>query len=59
MAHVRDRHILPILGKRLKLWPILGLIGPRQVGGYNSFHGAKAVSLKTILVRITLKIFGL
>ncbi len=32
MPHQRARHILPILKKRLKLWPVLGVVGPRQVG---------------------------
>lgn len=32
MPHTRKRQILPLLVKRLKLWPVLGLIGARQTG---------------------------
>jgi predicted AAA+ superfamily ATPase len=32
MAHRRSRHIYSSLAKRQKLWPILGVLGPRQVG---------------------------
>jgi predicted AAA+ superfamily ATPase len=30
--HIRERHILSILLKRNKIFPVLGIIGPRQVG---------------------------
>ncbi len=30
--HTRDRHIRAILSKRAKVFPVLGVIGPRQVG---------------------------
>ena len=30
--HTRKRHILAILKKRAKIFPVLGLLGPRQVG---------------------------
>ena len=30
--HFRQRHIQPILSKRAKIFPVVGLIGPRQVG---------------------------
>lgn len=32
MPHERPRHLLPVLLKRLRLWPILGLLGARQIG---------------------------
>lgn len=32
MPHQRSRHILPLLLKRLKLWPVVGVLGARQVG---------------------------
>lgn len=32
MPHQRSRLLLPILVKRLKLWPILGVLGVRQSG---------------------------
>ncbi|MBF0491607.1 MAG: AAA family ATPase [Deltaproteobacteria bacterium] len=32
MPHQRARHVLPLLLKRLKLWPVLGILGARQVG---------------------------
>lgn len=32
MPHQRSRHLLPQALKRLKLWPVLGVLGPRQVG---------------------------
>lgn len=32
MPHSRSRSLLPVLLKRRKLWPVLGIIGPRQVG---------------------------
>lgn len=32
MPHQRSRHILPLLLKRSKLWPVLGVLGMRQVG---------------------------
>ena len=32
MPHQRNRHILNLVLKRLKLWPVLALLGPRQVG---------------------------
>lgn len=32
MPHPRARHLLPLLSKRLRLWPVLGVLGPRQVG---------------------------
>lgn len=32
MPHSRVRHLFPLLSKRLKLWPVLGVLGPRQVG---------------------------
>lgn len=30
--HRRARHILAIFKKRARIWPVLGLLGPRQVG---------------------------
>lgn len=30
--HLRTRHIQGILSKRIKIFPVLGIIGPRQVG---------------------------
>ncbi len=30
--HHRKRHILNILSKRIKIFPVLGIVGPRQVG---------------------------
>ena len=30
--HHRKRHILDILSKRAKIFPVVGLVGPRQVG---------------------------
>lgn len=32
MPHQRSRHILNLILKRLKLWPVLAVLGPRQVG---------------------------
>lgn len=32
MPHQRSRHLFPILLKRRKLWPVVGVIGARQVG---------------------------
>ena len=32
MAHERKRHIYDIIQKRAKLWPVVGIIGPRQCG---------------------------
>jgi len=32
MPHQRLRQIIPVIQKRLKLWPVLGLIGVRQSG---------------------------
>ena len=32
MPHQRNRHLLPILEKRLKLFPIVGVLGARQTG---------------------------
>lgn len=30
--HIRERHIEAVLKKRRRIWPILGVLGPRQVG---------------------------
>lgn len=30
--HHRKRHILPVLSKRAKIFPVVGVVGPRQVG---------------------------
>lgn len=30
--HYRSRHVINIISKRAKLFPVLGLVGPRQVG---------------------------
>lgn len=30
--HLRKRHIQTILSKRIKIFPVLGIVGPRQVG---------------------------
>jgi predicted AAA+ superfamily ATPase len=32
MAHIRERAIQGQLKKRLRLWPVIGVLGPRQVG---------------------------
>ena len=32
MPHQRLRHIQATVKKRSKVWPVLGLLGPRQVG---------------------------
>ncbi len=32
MPHQKPRHLLSLFQKRLKLWPVLGLLGARQVG---------------------------
>lgn len=32
MPHQRPRHLLNLILKRLKLWPVLAILGPRQVG---------------------------
>jgi len=40
MAHTRQRFIIDVLKKRAKLWPVVGLLGPRQVG--------KSTVLKTL-----------
>ena len=32
MAHIRDRFIVSQIKKMLKLWPVIGVLGPRQVG---------------------------
>lgn len=32
MPHRRTRHILNLILKRAALWPVLGILGPRQVG---------------------------
>jgi len=32
MMHLRKRHIQSILSKRARVFPALGLLGPRQVG---------------------------
>lgn len=32
MPHLRERHAERIILKRFKLWPVLGVLGPRQVG---------------------------
>ncbi len=42
MPHQRKREILPILLKRLKLWPVVGLVGARQTG--------KSVLLRDLLL---------
>ncbi len=42
MAHERPRIILPTLIKRLKLWPVLGIVGVRQSG--------KSVLLRDLLL---------
>lgn len=32
MPHQRARHLFSLLLKRRKLWPVIGILGPRQVG---------------------------
>ncbi len=32
MPHLRNRHIYTSIAKRQALWPVLGILGPRQVG---------------------------
>lgn len=32
MPHQRTRHLFPLILKRRKLWPVMGVLGPRQVG---------------------------
>ncbi len=32
MAHLRKRFVTPLLRKQAKLWPVVGLLGPRQSG---------------------------
>lgn len=32
MAHIRARFVTPLLKKQAKLWPVVGLLGPRQSG---------------------------
>ncbi len=43
MPHQRERTITPVLLKRMKLWPVLGIIGQRQCG--------KSTLLREILTR--------
>ncbi len=38
MAHLRERHVLPILEKQAKFWPVVGLLGPRQSGKSTVFR---------------------
>ncbi len=30
--HLRKRHVQNLLSKRIKIFPVVGLLGPRQVG---------------------------
>jgi predicted AAA+ superfamily ATPase len=39
MAHLRDRFIVAQIKKRLKLWPVIGVLGPRQVGKSTILRG--------------------
>ncbi len=32
MPHLRRRFIIPLLRKQAKLWPVVGIVGPRQCG---------------------------
>lgn len=32
MPHERPRHLLSLLRKRMRLWPVIGILGPRQSG---------------------------
>jgi predicted AAA+ superfamily ATPase len=39
LAHIRTRLIAPQLKKKLKLWPVIGVLGPRQVGKSTLLRG--------------------
>ena len=47
MPHQRNRTITSFLLKRLKLWPVLGLIGPRQCGKSTLLRDIISQSIKT------------
>jgi predicted AAA+ superfamily ATPase len=58
LPHTRIRHILPLLKKRLKLWPVLGILGSRQVGKstllreqLQPIHSSQYLTLDTKLIR--------
>ncbi|MGK5088135.1 AAA family ATPase [Bdellovibrionota bacterium FG-2] len=55
MLHLRERHLLAILQKQAKLWPVVGLLGPRQSGKSTLFRDllqlGEPVSLDEIAVK--------
>lgn len=52
MAHQRPRHICDILLKRLKLWPVCGIVGMRQSG--KSVLLSQIIAPKTSATYVTL-----
>jgi predicted AAA+ superfamily ATPase len=55
MPHLRDRYVVELLKKQAKLWPVVGLLGPRQSGKSTIFRDLLKLGTPKSLDQIELK----